>query len=145
MRWRPLGNTYLWSEAYNVSNILSHENRIGFVRSFVCYPAHPSSDPFRCCISVHEMCLPSVGKLKKGSSLNIDDSINKHSDEYQGQIMNSLDKTKKRSVHLVTLCSPLLVKNFLPVELSLTIECGGVTRTALLSEVCSMIGESDIS
>jgi hypothetical protein len=119
MRWRPLGNTYLWSEAYNISNILSHENRIGFVRSFVCYPSHPTSDPFRCSLSVHEMSLPSVGKLNKGSSLQI----------------NNLDKNKKRSVHLVTLCCPLLVKNFLPLQLSLAIECGGVSRTALLSEV----------
>ncbi|CAI9269176.1 unnamed protein product [Lactuca saligna] len=25
IRWRPLGNTYLWSEAYSISNILSNE------------------------------------------------------------------------------------------------------------------------
>ncbi|CAI9294368.1 unnamed protein product [Lactuca saligna] len=37
IRWRPLGNTYLWSEAYSISNILSNESKIGHLRSFVSY------------------------------------------------------------------------------------------------------------
>ncbi|KAL7619219.1 hypothetical protein Lser_V15G00548 [Lactuca serriola] len=32
IRWRPLGNTYLWSEAYNISIILSNESNIGHLR-----------------------------------------------------------------------------------------------------------------
>ncbi|KAL7616014.1 hypothetical protein Lser_V15G02694 [Lactuca serriola] len=38
IRWRPLGNTYLWSEAYSISNILSNESKIGHLRVF-CYLA----------------------------------------------------------------------------------------------------------
>lgn len=49
MRWRPLGNNYLWSEVHNVSKILSTESRSGFLRSLVCHPSHPSSHLFRCC------------------------------------------------------------------------------------------------
>ncbi|XP_059667459.1 uncharacterized protein LOC132312914 [Cornus florida] len=134
MRWRPLGHTYLWSEAHNISNILSHESRIGFLRSFVCYPSHPSSDPFRCCISVQDICLPSTGKPSKGSSRHINSTV-KQSFEDSGQLLHNVDKSNKRFIHQVTLSSPLVVKNYLPEALSLTIESGGVKHTTLLSEV----------
>ncbi|KAA8547313.1 hypothetical protein F0562_003823 [Nyssa sinensis] len=133
MRWRPLGHTYLWSEAHNISNILSREFRVGFLRSFVCYPSHPSNDPFRCCISVQDMCLPSTGRPNK-QSLHINNTV-KQSVEDSGQMLHNLDKRKKHFIHQVTLSSPLVVRNYLPEALSLTIESGGVTRTALLSEV----------
>ncbi|KAM7261915.1 hypothetical protein ACFE04_020992 [Oxalis oulophora] len=113
MRWRPLGNSYLWSEAHNLSNILSHESKIGHLRSFVCYPSLPSSDPFRCCISVEMISLPSSGRPKKTSSVHM----------------------KNRVIHLLTLSIPLVVSNFLPDTVSLTVESGGITRTSLLSEV----------
>ncbi|KAK3033803.1 hypothetical protein RJ639_034374 [Escallonia herrerae] len=128
MRWRPLGNTYLWSEAYNISNLLSHENKIGFLRSFICYPSHPSSDPFRCCISVY----------------NISATLNQ-SVENSGPVIHNADKSAKRYIHLVTLSSPFVVKNYLPVAFSLAIESGGVTRTALLSEVESTFFHIDYS
>ncbi|KAL7596936.1 hypothetical protein Lser_V15G31428 [Lactuca serriola] len=38
IRWHPLGNTYLWSEVYSISNILSNESKIGHLR-VLCYLA----------------------------------------------------------------------------------------------------------
>lgn len=137
MRWRPLGNAYLWSEAYNISNILAHENGIGFLRSVVCYPSHPSSDPFRFCISVHDMCLPAFGRPKGGASIYSINTV-KQSVENSHQVVQGMDESKKRFLHLVTLSSPLVVNNYLPLAVTLAIESGGVTRTALLSEVCSI-------
>lgn len=123
IRWRPLGSTYLWSEAYSISNILSNESKIGHLRSFVCYPSLPSSDPFRCCVSVHDVCLPPAGRVNKGSNLYTHDA-------------DKIENTdRKRCIHLVTLSNPLIVKNYLPVEVSVMIESGGVSRTMLLSEV----------
>ncbi|CAE6119278.1 unnamed protein product [Arabidopsis arenosa] len=34
LRWRPLGDSYLWSEAHSISKVLSQDSRIGFRRSF---------------------------------------------------------------------------------------------------------------
>ncbi|XP_071697656.1 intermembrane lipid transfer protein VPS13 [Rutidosis leptorrhynchoides] len=138
IRWRPLGSTYLWSEAYSISNILSNDIKIGYLRSFVCYPSLPSSDPFRCCVSVHDMCLPSVGRINKGSSLN---NNAPHDTSKQAVEKNKSDKiqnhghSRKCCIHLITLSNPLIVKNYLPITVSLIIESGGVTRSMLLSEV----------
>ncbi|KAL6965672.1 hypothetical protein U1Q18_036726 [Sarracenia purpurea var. burkii] len=134
VRWRPLGQNYLWSEAHDISNILSQESRIGLFRSFVCYPSHPSNDPFRCCISVQQMCFPSTGKPEKISSIHINRTA-MQSVEYCGQASCNLNKSKKHFIHQVTLSCPLIVRNYLPKAISLTIESGGVTRTAFLSEV----------
>lgn len=77
------------------------------------------------------MCLPSNGRINKGSSsLYI-----KQSDKIENQ-----DQSNKRCIHLITLSNPLVVKNYLPVTVSLTIESGGVTRDVLLSEVGSLYG-----
>lgn len=135
MRWRPMGKSCLWSEAHNVSNILSQESKIGYPRSFVCYPSHPSSDPFRCCISVQNLVLTSSGSSKKVSSLHVDKFL-KQSAESCGQLLHDFDYSKKRFIHQVTLSTPFVVNNYLPEAVSLTIETGGITRTALLSEVC---------
>lgn len=45
------------------------------------------------------------------------------------------DKLKSRSIYQLTLITPLVVHNYLPEVLSLTIESGGVNHSALLSEV----------
>lgn len=135
MRWRPLGDTYLWSEAYNVSNIVSHETRINLLRSFVCYPSHPSSDPFRCCISVDDRSLPTVSGLKK--SFLSDDSAKPSIKSYKEQ-SNDMEMSRKQVMHLVILNSPLVLKNYLPETVSVLIENGGVTRSAVLSKVFSL-------
>ncbi|KAI3918818.1 hypothetical protein MKX01_042138 [Papaver californicum] len=119
MRWRPVGNSYLWSEAHLLSNMLLQENRLGILRSFVCYPSHPSNDPFRCCMSIHDVSLPSSSG--RCSSLQTKDSAKQ-------------SVAKSRATHYVTLTTPLLVKNHLPSDVSFTIETGGVARTLLLSE-----------
>lgn len=134
MRWRPLGNSYLWSEVHNLHNILSQEGKIGFLRSFVCYPSHPSSDPFRCCFSLERICLPTAVRPKKGSMHHVN-NLNQ-SVQISDQILNDLDKSKNRFIHQVTLSTPLIVNNYLPETVSLKIESGGVTRTTFLSEVC---------
>ncbi|XP_042498014.1 uncharacterized protein LOC122076662 [Macadamia integrifolia] len=134
IRWRPIGSSYLWSEAHQLSNILSHENRLGFLRSFVCYPSHPSSDPFRCCISVEDIILPSSNVPKKGSSLYVRELVSQSAKNDTGGT-DKPEKSKKRFIHRVALITPFLVKNYLPRAVSLTIESGGVTRTVSLPEV----------
>ncbi|XP_021627253.1 uncharacterized protein LOC110625875 isoform X2 [Manihot esculenta] len=131
LRWRPLGNSYLWSEVHDLSNILSQEIKIGFLRSFVCYPSHPSSDPFRCCISVQKFGIPSSGKSIKGSP----SYVNNPTDQSAQSCTHGWMQSKKQCIHQVTLSTPLVVYSYLPDAVSLTIESGGVTRTALLSEV----------
>lgn len=129
MSWHPIGNSYLWSEYYSLTSLLSQESKIGFLKSFACYPLHASGDPFRCCVSVRNISLHSSDWPKKGSSLHIKGTSKK--------IIEScdLDESKKRFVHQVTLTTPLVVNNYLPEAVSLTIESSGVTRTAFLSEV----------
>ncbi|XP_009615133.1 uncharacterized protein [Nicotiana tomentosiformis] len=132
MRWRPLGNSYLWSEAHSIPNILSNENRISLLRSFVCYPSHPSSDPFRCCISVHDWCLASAVSPEKGFSLSnniLTQPLKAHNN------VTYMLKSEKRNVHQLTLSSPLVLKNYLPEMVSVTIENAGVCRSADVSEV----------
>ncbi|KAJ0089376.1 hypothetical protein Patl1_33066 [Pistacia atlantica] len=144
MRWRPLGKSYLWSEAHTVSTIISQESKIGYPRSFVCYPSHPSSDPFRCCISVQNVILPSSSSSKRSSALHVNSTL-KQSVDSGGQVVHEFDRSKNRSIHLVTLSTPFLVNNYLPEAASLTIETGGITRTALLSEVQTPFHDIDPS
>ncbi|WOK94697.1 hypothetical protein Cni_G03402 [Canna indica] len=129
IRWHPAGTHYLWSEAHSLSNILSQENRHGYLRSFVCYPSHPSSDPFRCCISIQDYSLSSASAAEKHSSINILETGLPLSRS------NKLNIPKKHFIRHVRLITPLLVKNYLPTFLFLTIECGGVAHSASLSEV----------
>nr|XP_027100369.1 uncharacterized protein LOC113719357 isoform X2 [Coffea arabica] len=132
MRWRPLGDTYLWSEAYNVSNLVLNESRTNLLRSFMCYPSHPSSAPFRCCISVDNRSLPAVNGLKR--SFPCEDSAKTSNKSYRKE-SNDLQMSKKRLMHLVILTSPLVFKNYLPVTVSVLIDNGGITRSAALSKV----------
>ncbi|KAK9110206.1 hypothetical protein Sjap_018266 [Stephania japonica] len=135
MRWRPLDKNYLWSEAQQLSNLLSMENKPGFLRSFVCYPSHASSDPFRCCISVQHIDLPSSTLLKEGQSILTRDSTAIF--EEQDQRGHILGNAKKRFIHYVTLTTPLFVRSYIPHKVSITIESSGISRTVVLSEVGS--------
>ncbi|KAK9134941.1 hypothetical protein Syun_014271 [Stephania yunnanensis] len=135
MRWRPLDKNYLWSEAQQLSNLLSMENKSGFLRSFVCYPSHLSSDPFRCCISVQHINLPSSTLLKEGHSILTRASTALFEDQDQrGYILGNANK---RFIHYVTLTTPLFVRSYIPHKVSVTIECGGISRTVVLSEAGS--------
>ncbi|KAF7824639.1 putative vacuolar protein sorting-associated protein 13A isoform A [Senna tora] len=113
LRWRPIGNSYLWSEAHNLSKLLSLDNKLGNIKSFVCYPSHPSSCAFRCCISVRNISLASSGSFKKNGSV---------------------DETKNYFVHLIILNAPLVVNNYIPKEILLTSDSGGVNHTLTISE-----------
>lgn len=134
IRWRPLGDIYLWSESYNISSIISQDTRNGYSRSFVCYPSHPSCEAFRCCISVHDQSLPPIGKLKR-VSIPIDFDIGHQSLNYQSESMSNLERPKNRCLYQVMLTSPLVLKNYLAKSMSLTLENAGVKRNATLSEV----------
>ncbi|KZV50783.1 hypothetical protein F511_11560, partial [Dorcoceras hygrometricum] len=127
IRWRPLGDMYLWSESYNISSIISQDVRVGFSRSFVCYPSHPSYEAFRCCISVHDQSLPPIGKLRRvHSPIDLDSGH---------QSLGNLERSKNRSLYQVMLTSPLVLKNYLMKSMSLTLENAGIKRNAILSEV----------
>ncbi|XP_062110985.1 uncharacterized protein LOC133822610 isoform X2 [Humulus lupulus] len=138
IRWRPLGDTYLWSEVYNLSNLVLQETKVGFFKSFVCYPAHLSDDPFRCCISVRNISLPS----RKSS--HIKNTINTPA-KSRGENLKKVDESNKRFIHELTLCTPLMVNNYLPKEVSLAIESGGVTHSAFLSKVDAFLHYVDPS
>ncbi|KAL2927751.1 putative vacuolar protein sorting-associated protein 13A [Bienertia sinuspersici] len=131
MRWRPRGNNYLWSEV-NLSMFLSTESRSGFLRSLACNPSHPSSYLFRCCLSVEDISLSSTGRLGKRSHC-VDGSV-KQSVTASGQLHN-LKRSKSRFIHRVTLSTPLIMRNYLPHAISITIEGGGATYTAVVREV----------
>ncbi|XP_057532669.1 uncharacterized protein LOC130810577 isoform X2 [Amaranthus tricolor] len=123
MRWRPLGNNYLWSEVHNLSMILSTENRSGFLRSLSCNPSHPSNYLFRCCLSVQDMSLSLSGRLRRRSPY------------LNGSLKQSVTAAKTRFIHRVTLTTPLTVKNYLPHAISVTVEGGGSTQIAVVKEV----------
>ncbi|XVF82463.1 hypothetical protein PTKIN_Ptkin16aG0050400 [Pterospermum kingtungense] len=144
MRWRPLGNSYLWSEAYNLSDLLSLESKIGFLRSFVCYPSHPSSDPYRCCFSLQPISIPAADRLKKGSVSHVHGTLNQSIQNCRN-FQNGLAKSKNRVIHQITLSTPLVINNYLPEAISLTIESGGISRTALLSKVVTFFHHIDLS
>ncbi|KAL3650642.1 hypothetical protein CASFOL_007045 [Castilleja foliolosa] len=134
IRWRPLGDSYLWSEAYNMSSIISKDVKIGFSRSFVCYPSHPSSEAFRCCITVNNQCLPPVGRAIRVNS-SIDFESAKQTTNFYVQSSSNLEIPRNRFLYQVMLTSPLVLKNYLMKSVSVTLEIAGVTRTAFLSEV----------
>jgi len=122
LRWRPLGDSYLWSEAHSISKVLSQDSGIGFRRSFACYPCHPSHEPFRCCISVQSTSLPASFHINDLSAGNF------------GQQLHNLDQSREQFIHQVTLSTPFVVSNCLPDPISLSIESGGITQTASLPE-----------
>lgn len=134
IRWRPIGESYLWSEVYSLSNLVLQESKVGFLKSFVCYPAHPSNDPFRCCISVRNIRLPEYGRPKNSS--HIKSTLNTPVKSC-AENLKKVDESNKRCVHELTLYTPLVVNNYLPKEVSLAIESGGVAHSAFLSKVCT--------
>eukprot|EP01018_Ginkgo_biloba_P017830 Gb_28330 [translate_table: standard] len=136
IRWRPLGSSYLWSEAQSLTNILSQENRMGLSRSFVCYPYHPSNGPFRCCISVQESAVPCCYGMKQDSFNFRNLSTRKHLNR-SGLTGNNFSSNRNKTtlIRQITLTAPLVVKNCLPVALELLIENGaGVNVNASAPE-----------
>ncbi|KAL6856895.1 hypothetical protein ACP4OV_018277 [Aristida adscensionis] len=136
IRWHPVGRTYLWSETHSLSSLLSRESRVGFMKSSVCYPSHPSNDPFRCCVSVEEYSIPSSSSTRKGQFC----SERLNAQPVSGGSTAKASKqtlTKTHFIRHVRLSTPLLIKNYLPVSISLTIDNGGAARVVPLKEVSS--------
>ena len=134
IRWHPVGRTYLWSETHSLSSLLSRESRVGFMKSSVCYPSHPSNDPFRCCVSVEEYNVPSSISTRKGQfcteRLNAQPVPGNSSPNNTKQSL-----TRTHFIRHVRLNTPLLIKNYLPVCISLTIDNGGSAHVVSLKEV----------
>uniref|UniRef100_A0A453S1X8 Vacuolar protein sorting-associated protein 13 VPS13 adaptor binding domain-containing protein n=1 Tax=Aegilops tauschii subsp. strangulata TaxID=200361 RepID=A0A453S1X8_AEGTS len=134
IRWHPVGRTYLWSETHSLSSLLSRESRVGFMKSSVCYPSHPSNDPFRCCVSVEEYTVPSSSSAQKGQyctdHLNAQPILGNTAPRASKQVL-----TRTHFIRQVRLSTPLLIKNNLPVCVSLTIDNGGVAHQVSLKEV----------
>uniref|UniRef100_A0A0E0LQM8 C2 domain-containing protein n=1 Tax=Oryza punctata TaxID=4537 RepID=A0A0E0LQM8_ORYPU len=134
IRWHPVGRTYLWSETHSLSSLLSHESRVGFMKSSVCYPSHPSNDPFRCCVSVEEYSIPTSSSTQKGhyctEHLDVQPNYGNPIPKASKQI-----SARKHFIRKVRLSTPLLIKNYLPVCISLTIDNGGVANEVSLKEV----------
>ncbi|OEL27452.1 putative vacuolar protein sorting-associated protein 13A [Dichanthelium oligosanthes] len=136
IRWHPVGRTYLWSETRSLSSLLSRESRVGFMKSSVCYPAHPSNDPFRCCVSVEEYNVPSSISTRKGQFCS--ERLNAQPVPGSSSPNNSKQSlTRTHFIRHVRLNTPLLIKNYLPVCISLTIDNGGSARVVSLKEVGS--------
>ncbi|XP_073012455.1 intermembrane lipid transfer protein VPS13 isoform X2 [Typha latifolia] len=136
IRWHPVGTDYLWSEAHSLSSLLSQENRLGFMRSFVCYPFHPSGDPFRCCISIQDYSLSSSGSAEK-SLRHYAHGYGKPTIKRDSRRGFEQKVTKKHFIRHVRLTTPFLVKNYLPTSLSLTIDGCGVANSVSLSEMAT--------
>ncbi|CAM0910801.1 unnamed protein product [Alopecurus aequalis] len=134
IRWHPVGRTYLWSETHSLSSLLSRESRAGFMKSSVCYPSHPSNDPFRCCVSVEEYTVPSSSSSQRGQYCT--DHLN--AEPIVGNPAPKSSKQTSKRIHFirqVRLSTPLLIKNYLPMGISLTIDNGGVAHQVSLKEV----------
>lgn len=134
MRWRPFRSKFLWSEAHTFSKVLSQETKLGYFRSFVCYPSLPSGDSFHCCLSIQLVNLASASGQLNSSPLRMKDP-QRHSAGNCGQNVYAQQHPKRQFLHYVTLTTPLLVRNYMPKEISLTIESRGDVRTVLIPEV----------
>ncbi|KAK4756247.1 hypothetical protein SAY87_006374 [Trapa incisa] len=133
VRWRPQGDSYVWSETHILQNILPQDSKIGFFRSFVCYPSHPSFNRFCCCISVGKIPLHLWQNPKRGNYLR--NRVKQSPGEWDNRLQLGSNNSKSRFIYQMTLSTPLVIYNYLPEVVSLTIECGGVNHCALLSEV----------
>ncbi|KAG0501172.1 hypothetical protein HPP92_001244 [Vanilla planifolia] len=133
IRFHPVGTNYLWSEAQSLPNILLHENRPGLLRSFVCYPTQPSSDPFRCCISVEDYSLSSFGAARKCPSLihNVTEK-SKFKNIVKGVF--NVAQERKYHIHHMKIITPFLVKNSLPISLALVVESCGFSHSIVIAK-----------
>jgi hypothetical protein len=103
------------------------------MKSSVCYPSHPSNDPFRCCVSVEEYTVPSSSSSQRGQYCT--DHLN--AQPILGNPASKASKQTSTRIHFirqVRLSTPLLIKNYLPVCISLTIDNGGVAHQVSLKE-----------
>lgn len=73
-------------------------------------------------------------KPKKFSDLLLKDS-KEPAGEHDVDLLVGLGKSSEHFIYQLSLSTPLVVHNYLPQAVSLTIESGGVSHTALLSEV----------
>ena len=128
MRWRPMGNSHVWSEAQSLSHILTLPNQAS-VRSFVSYPVNPNNAIFRCCIMAQENVVTSVSRTTiadhphNSPTYSIDVNNLDAQNLIKSKITNSLYMHSSTCIlRDLVFQAPLLFKNCLPLPLTLTLE-----------------------
>ncbi|KAG0604647.1 hypothetical protein M758_10G186100 [Ceratodon purpureus] len=112
IRWRPLGNNYVWSEVQSIKHLLqSSESLQGLHRPVLCYPSSRTSRPFRCCLSVSHS--PIAG---------VDSSFGELTQDPLEVGRVSMGRPKEFKLWDITLQAPLVVKNCLPLPVLITID-----------------------
>lgn len=134
IRWRPLGNKYVWSEVQSIRHLLqSSESLHGLHRPVLCYPNSRISRPFRCCLSV---CHSPIVAVDSNYGELTQDPVE------VGKV--SMGRPKELKLWDITLQAPLVVKNCLPMPVVTTIDSGTgtiVSHTAAkaCSPTCSLV------
>jgi hypothetical protein len=128
IRWRPIGNNYVWSEVQSIRHLLqSSESLQGLHRPVLCYPNSRTSRPFRCCLSVSHS--PIAG---------VDSSFGELTQDPLEVGRVSMGRPKEFKLWDITLQAPLVVKNCLPLPVLITIDTGtGSVVSHTASEACS--------
>ena len=101
----------------------------------MCYPAQPTSDPFRCCISIQDYSFSPSGGAGNCSSLG-SHGIRMETVSGVSKKLVEPGLSKKHLIRQIRLTTPFSVKNYLPMGLSLMIESGGITHSISVNEVC---------
>uniref|UniRef100_A0A7I4B673 Uncharacterized protein n=1 Tax=Physcomitrium patens TaxID=3218 RepID=A0A7I4B673_PHYPA len=117
IRWRPLGNSFVWSEVLSLRHLLqSAESPQGIHRSVLCYPNSRTGRPFRCCLSVNHSHIDAV-----------DGSFGELTQDPLEVGKASMRRPKVFKLWDISLQAPLVVKNCLPFPVAVTIGSGSGT------------------
>lgn len=127
IRWRPLGNNYVWSEVQSIRRLLpSSESLHGLHRPVLCYPNSRTSRPFRCCLSVSHFPIAAV-----------DSSFGELTQDPLEVGRVPMGRSKEFKLWDITLQAPLVVKNCLPLPVLITIDSGtGSVVSHTATEAC---------
>ncbi|GAQ80498.1 Vacuolar protein sorting-associated protein [Klebsormidium nitens] len=128
VRWRPSGDTHFWSEAQALSNLFktpesgsrgadTHVTRPH--RSIVCAPNRPQGKPFRFCMDVASSELPTTSGLETVSSTG-------RKKGRRGLGSQGGEDGPWRTWE-VKLLPPVVIENWLPCAVAVSVEAGGVT------------------
>ena len=128
IRWRPVGNNYVWSEVQSIRHLLqSSEWLQGLHRPVLCYPNSHTSLPFRCCLSVSHSLIAGIDSSFGELTLNPLEV---------GRV--STGRPKEFKLWDIALQAPLVVKNCLPLPVLITIDSGtGSIVSYTAAEACS--------
>ncbi|KAH7441415.1 hypothetical protein KP509_03G037800 [Ceratopteris richardii] len=127
IRWKPMGNSHLWSETQSLSHIFS-ASKLGSLRAFVSYPSNPSDAIFRCCVMVqeNESSKSSISAILKQSYSSMTSSVDTRISSFPPSFLTGSrsDSSSPGAVPIVrelVFEAPFVFKNCLPLPLSLII------------------------